>query len=342
MLKLFKPETIQTLQTHRRITMKRIITKQNHYKSLLNTINRHPEFAEGKSQLQGMIVELEARERRISGIISDIFRPVSFFYAVKQQAELELNQEMLRFTSMGELVAVHKKDDTMHYIMKKYQSQLYKVSAYKLYCNAISVADILEKVETNHTGTDFTSRQLPEFRKQAEAFGVKLTTLADQLLHRKVLKKELAALIASTNLLLREQLDHAVNFFHDTYPDLYREYMLIRKPHNRKRRTTKKDQPQPKAVIHSIQALTPSPAIPEPKQKVTETKPVQTAQLPVIIPIISGELNPEIENQIPADYLAHISKLISAPIRSATLSRAPNLSTIIDGVTLSHPVNRFA
>ena len=69
--------------------MKRIITKQNHYKSLLNTINRHPEFAEGKSQLQGMIVELEARERRISGIISDIFRPVSFFYAVKQQAELE-------------------------------------------------------------------------------------------------------------------------------------------------------------------------------------------------------------------------------------------------------------
>ena len=51
--------------------MKRILAKQSHYKSLINTIRRHPEFAEGKAQLQRMVAELESREKRMSEILSD-------------------------------------------------------------------------------------------------------------------------------------------------------------------------------------------------------------------------------------------------------------------------------
>jgi hypothetical protein len=190
--------------------MKRILAKQTHYKSLINILRRHPEFAEGKAQLQRMVAELESREKRMSEILSDICRPVSIFYAEKCQAEKEMNESMLRFTNLGKMAAYNKQDETLHSVMKTYLEQLYKVSAYRLYLNALNVAELLQTLDTNLGGPEFHSRQLPEFRRQAEEFGTKLTALADQLHRRKALKKELAELIASTNLFLRDVMDNAV------------------------------------------------------------------------------------------------------------------------------------
>ena len=223
--------------------MKRILAKQTHYKSLINTLRRHPEFAEDKAQLPRMVAELETRENRMSEILSDICRPVAIFYAEKRQAENEMNKSMFRFTNLGRMAAYNKQDETMYALMKTYQEQLHKVSAYSLYLNALHVAELLQTIDTNLAGPDFHTRQLPEFRRQAEAFCTKLTALADQLRRRKALKQELAALIASTNLFLRDVMDNAVNFVQDLYPDFYREYHLIRQPHERKRRRNKKTQP---------------------------------------------------------------------------------------------------
>ena len=125
----------------------------------------------------------------------------------------------------------------------------------------------MQTIDTNLAGPDFHNRQLPEFRRQAEAFGTKLTALADQLRRRKTLKQELAALIASTNLFLRDVMDNAVNFVQDLYPDFYREYHLIRRPHERKRRRNKKTQPA--AQETSLKSLTVDDAKAKPSPIVT-------------------------------------------------------------------------
>ena len=305
--------------------MKRILAKQTHYTSLIHIIKRHPEFAEGKSQLLQLISDFESREKRISEILSDIWRPVSIFYAVKRQSEIEMNEAMYRFTNLGKLTAFNKHDETLYTIMKTYQEQLYKVSAYQLYLNALHTAELLQPFEPSFTGPVFKSRQLPEFRKQAEEFGVKLTDLADQLRRRKSLKKELAQLIADTNLFLRDQLDHAVNYFQDSYPDFYREYHLIRQPHKRKRRSSKKNQEEmpetnPKMVpIVQATVRAPETATPaETKLQLIE-KSTENKVPPQVEEIIANE--PEeyaFENEIPANYMSDVSELIFGITRRAT------------------------
>jgi len=298
--------------------MKRILAKQIHYKSLINTLRRHPEFAEGKAQLQRMVAELETRENRMSEVLSDISRPVAIFYAEKRQAENEMNESMFRFTNLGRMAAYNKQDETMYALMKTYQEQLHKVSAYSLYLNALHVAELLQTIDTNLAGPDFHNRQLPEFRRQAEAFGTKLTALADQLRRRKTLKQELAALIASTNLFLRDVMDNAVNFVQDLYPAFYREYHLIRQPHERKRRRNKKAKPE--VQVTAVQD-TPVTQFPVEKQSTVisaEAKPQgiekpneTTAHVPQVEELVYYEKGNEPENEIPDDYLMQVLELIS-------------------------------
>lgn len=295
--------------------MKRILAKQNHYKSLINTFSRHPEFAGGKTQLQHLVAELESREKRMSEIITDISRPVSCFYSAKQQAEQEMNKSMYRFTGLGKLAAYHKQDETKYTMLKTYQEQLHKVSAYRLYLNAIHVAEVLQTLDTNLGGPDFHSRQLPAFRTQAEDFGAKLTALAEQLLRRKALRKELAELIASTNLFLRDEMDNAVNFQQDSYPDFYREYHLIRQPHERKRRRSRKVQPEAQEaslkLLHVNQEPVKlpelvSPVIAKPQQI---EMPVEKAQ-PLAVKPFKTEPDNALEYEIPDGYIEKVIELI--------------------------------
>jgi len=305
--------------------MKRILAKQTHYTSLINTIKRHPEFAEGKPQLLQLVSDFESRGKLITEILSDIWRPVSIFYAVKRQSELEMNEAMYRFTNLGKLTAFNKHDETLYTIMKTYQEQLYKVSAYQLYLNALHTAELLQPFEPSFTGPVFKSRQLPEFRKQAEEFGVKLTELADQLRRRKSLKKELAQLIAGTNLFLRDQLDHAVNYFQDSYPDFYREYHLIRQPHKRKRRSCKKNQadlPETNLkmvpIVHTA-VRKPEPATSAEKKLQLIVKPIENKVPPQVEEILAHEPEEYVfENEIPANYMSDVSELILGITRRAT------------------------
>ena len=143
--------------------MKRILAKQTPYKSLINTLRRHPEFAEGKAQLQRMVADLETREHRMSEILSDISRTVAIFYAEKRHAENEMNKSMFRFTNLGRMAAYNKQDETMYALMKTYQEQLHKVSAYSLYLNALHVAELLQTIDTNpvsYTHLDVYKRQI--------------------------------------------------------------------------------------------------------------------------------------------------------------------------------------
>lgn len=224
--------------------MKRIITKQHYFKSLLNVVNQHATVFEGKRGLQSIKTDFEYRVRRISEIISDISRPVSIFYRPKQYAEERLNYAMKVMTGMGCMAASINGDAPMLAIMHAYNAQLNKVSAYRLYVNAMHVTEELKKVHVDTAGKDFHEKKLPAFRQQVKEFGVMLETLSDQLRRRKSLKIELATLIADTNRFLRYQMDAIVRFNSADYLDFYREYMLIRREHKRKRPSAGKTQPE--------------------------------------------------------------------------------------------------
>lgn len=213
--------------------MKRILAKQTHYKSLLAVVNKHAMVFEGKSGLMKIRTDFEYRVTRISEIIRDINRPVSIFYRVKKIAEARMNESMVKMISMGILSAAIENNEVKMKTMRDFKSQLKKVSAFRLLLNAKYVAGELKNVQSASAGEDFHTEKLPAFIQQVEDFETVLNNLSDQLLRRKMLRKELARLIADTNVFLRESLDAVVRFNSGGNPDFYRDYMVFRKEKKR-------------------------------------------------------------------------------------------------------------
>jgi hypothetical protein len=88
--------------------------------------------------------------------------------------------------------------------------------------------------------------------------------------------------------------------------------MLVRQPHQRKRRTKKETQPELPEAINTITALKPVlTENPEPKHLVIDIGSNNLIPTPDSTPIVNEkEVNTGFENEIPHDYLEQISELI--------------------------------
>jgi hypothetical protein len=216
--------------------MKRTLKRLEHYTSLRHVMENHPEVFEGKSALLEAKAEFEQRLNRLSEIVAELSVLLFTIYNPKKVAERELNEAMLRMTSLGCLEAHIRKDTVMLAAMKSYKSQVRKVACSTLYYNALQTVKLLESVSSSIAGKDFHSLVLPAFSRQVKEFGRELEKEAAQLQRRKLLRNELAALIASTNLLLHEQFDNLAFIMKLKYPVYYLDWTVLRGDGSRKRR----------------------------------------------------------------------------------------------------------
>ncbi len=216
--------------------MKRNLNRLYHYNSLLRVMDSHPEVFSGRLALAEAKADLEKRTAHLSEIISELCSPLSLVYCRKKIAEHELNAMMLKMTSLGCLDAHLRNDAATYAAMKTYRSQVRKVSCSMLYYNAMHTARLLQGVTTGVTEKDFHTLALPAFSLQVAEFGRALEVEADALLRRKVLRKEMAVLIASTNRFLHEQFDSLAFVMIHKHPEYYREWVVLRGDGSRKRR----------------------------------------------------------------------------------------------------------
>lgn len=240
--------------------MKRNLNRLYHYNSLLRVMDSHPEVFEGRSGLLESKAELEKRTGRLSEIISELSSPLCLVYSRKKVAECELNEAMIKMTNLGCLDAHLRNDASMLAVMKTYRSQLRKVSCSTLYYNARHTARMLRGVSTSVTDKNFHSVALPAFSIQVAEFGRVLEEEAAALQKRKVLRSEMAALIATTNKFLHEQFDTLAFVIAGKHSEYYREWVVLRGDGSRKRRKTTraKDEklkvaaPAPRRILSAV------------------------------------------------------------------------------------------
>jgi hypothetical protein len=207
-----------------------------HYNSLLRVMDSLPEVFSGRSALLEAKAELERRTGRLSEIISELSSPLCLVYNPKKVVEHELNEAMIKMTNLGCLDSHLRNDATMYAAMKTYRSQVRKVACITLYYNAMHTAKLLQSVSTSVTDKNFHSVILPAFSIQVAEFGRVLEEEADALQRRKVLRKEMAVLIATTNKFLHEQFDNLAFVMAKKHPEYYREWVVLRGDGSRKRR----------------------------------------------------------------------------------------------------------
>lgn len=275
--------------------MKRIIAKHIQYNSVLHVLSKHQEATASIAALKQYAGTLNTRIGRMSQILSEISVPVSLLYSCKQNAGNNMITAIKKYASLGLLIASAKNDEVMMVHVKICLSQLRKVSSYRMMQNAFQLVKILEAHQSELAGYGISINHLNEFKVLAQEFGKEMETLSNKLLRRKSLRSELAALIAGTNEMLHFNMDAMVAILRNKYPAFYREYMLIRKPYPRKKRTVKK-----KATASETLPL----AVTLPIQISQESKPI----IKEVEELITVTFTQDDEALIPESFLVELIK----------------------------------
>ncbi len=112
----------------------------------------------------------------------------------------------------------------------------YKLSAYKLYQSAFSIADVLDTFIEDAPTVGFTSDQVVAFRALAQALADSLSDVNSQLDDRRHNWLEVKTLLKHCTAILREHFDPFMRVNARFYPDLAASYNLQRNGKRTKRK----------------------------------------------------------------------------------------------------------
>jgi hypothetical protein len=213
------------------------ISKHQRYKSIIRVMDNHPEALEGKTEIINAKALFVKKDNRIEELITVLVPPVSIFYGPKRETLAILRQKVKRMTGLGILIAQKHNDILLLQTMKAYKSLAYKTTAYKLYENAMKVADAIEQFAEDAVGFGFSNEEIELFRAVVNTFGEILAETGNQLNDRKANRTEIVSLFKDCNKLLKENFDPFAIFISEIYPEFYREYTLLRNGISRKKVT---------------------------------------------------------------------------------------------------------
>ena len=211
------------------------ILKHQRYKSILRVMDNHPEVLEGKTEILAAKTLLLNKDSRIEELISELVPPVSIVYGPKREMMALLRIKVKRMTGLGILIAQKHNDLKLLQSMKAYKALAYKTTAYKLYENALQVADSIELYTADSVGFGFSEEEIEQFRTTVSSFGAALTETGNQLNDRKARRAEIKSLIKDCNKILKENFDPFALFVSEIHPEFYREYSLLRMAAGRKK-----------------------------------------------------------------------------------------------------------
>lgn len=220
------------------------ISKHQRYKSLIRVMDNHPEVLEDKTEILTAKAAFISKDNRIEELITELVPPVSIVYGPKRETMVIVREKLKRMTGLGILIAQKHNNLNLLQSMKAYKSLAYKTTAYKLYTNALQVADSIEEFKTDAVGFGFTNEEIVQFRTAVTDFGTILTETRNQLNDRKASRKELVSLFKDCNKILKENFDPFAIFVSETFPEFYREYSLLRVGGGRKKSSKNVDAEQ--------------------------------------------------------------------------------------------------
>jgi hypothetical protein len=213
------------------------ISKHQRYKSIIRVMDNHPEALEGKTEIINAKTLFVKKDNRIEELITVLVPPVSIFYGPKRETLTILRQKIKRMTGLGILIAQKHNDLLLLQTMKAYKSLAYKTTAYKLYENAMKVADAIEQFAEDAVGFGFSNEEIELFRTVVTNFGEILAETGNKLNDRKANRNEIITLFKDCNKLLKENFDPFAIFVSEIYPEFFREYSLLRVGAGRRKST---------------------------------------------------------------------------------------------------------
>jgi alkylhydroperoxidase/carboxymuconolactone decarboxylase family protein YurZ len=214
--------------------MKKHIQRLQKLLAIDRVLDNHPVLFEEKPQAQAVKDSFSDLVKRIATLISILTQPVSNVYGPKMQSEKNLRTQLRRMAGIGILVARRNNNDALLSQMKTYKNLATRATAFTMCEYAIFVANILQQYKSLAIELGLTEAEFTTFKKEAEDFGDMLRNTVFQLSDRRTSWKELRFLFTQASQLLKHEIDELVSYREYSDPDLFREYMTLRRSESRK------------------------------------------------------------------------------------------------------------
>jgi len=217
------------------------INKHQKIKSICRVLNNYPLAFENKPQALAMKETLATQSDELSDLISKLLRPASTIHRPKQESQQKLSAALLEYIGMGILLATHLQNKPLLDILRVYKSRILNVSAYRLYEMAVHVTDELTANAELAVEYGLTAEKLTAFKAQVADFGETLGNTSALLTDRKSGWKTLNKKLLACSQTIRMKLDPFMEFNEREFPDMFRDYMLVRGSRKRRKRVVKND-----------------------------------------------------------------------------------------------------
>lgn len=221
--------------------MKTFISQHQKLKSIGRVMNKYPEAFANKVKAQAMIDSYSQQSDELSELIAQLLRPASTIHRPKQDSQQKLVTTLLEFVGMGIMLATHLNDMPLLDILKVYKAKINNVSAYKHYEMAVHVAEELEKRAELADEFGISAAKMLAFKELVADFGTTLDNTGWLLSSRKSGWSELKKKLSACSKMVRLQIDPYIIFNEKEFPELFREYMLVRGSRKRRKRPAADD-----------------------------------------------------------------------------------------------------
>jgi len=208
--------------------MKKFIFQYEKCKEICRVLNSCPQAYISKNEAKAMIEEFSGATENFGSQISKLLRPSSTIYRPKQYIQQMFIVSIKELIGMGILLATHLDNRSLLDILKVYKNKVVQTSAFKLYEIAMHV---LEELQNNaEVAIEFgvTDEMLTAFESQIAEFGATLDTTRALLVNRKLERMDMNTTSSSCSKIIRMKLDPFIIFNEKEFPELYKEYFLVR------------------------------------------------------------------------------------------------------------------
>jgi hypothetical protein len=185
-------------------------------------------FAE-KPEVLAAKTSFGANNNKIGEHLSQLMRPVSTVRGPKQDSENRMRKTLSQMIGIGLALATSQDNQPLISTFRNYEQLWRRCSAYQLYETSLHTYDELIKFQELAAGNGLTEEKLSAFQQKIQDYGETLDSTGFQLSDRRKSRKELKELISANHHILRMQLDKFVRFVEEDYPELFRNYMFLRK-----------------------------------------------------------------------------------------------------------------
>jgi hypothetical protein len=209
--------------------MKKEINTLQRFKAISRVMETYAAAFEEKNEVQTARNAFGSNNEKIGELFALLLRPVATVRSPRQDSERRMRKALSQMIGIGLTLATSQDNQPLIAMLRNYDTQWKRGPAYQLHEIGMHVYDELSKLQPLAIGNGLTEEKMTAFLQMAQAYTETVDSTGFQLSDRRKCRLDLKSYIKANNQLLRLQLDTFVRFSEDEYPELFSNYMFLRK-----------------------------------------------------------------------------------------------------------------